>query len=462
MTLNYIKIKYISPVSQYKFSNGCGCQYLLIFIETNDSNIPYIHRIIIKDINNITESVRAYSINRNIKLTAPHVSIKLFELMNHKITLLFSGKIDFTKARTPTIIKLHTPTFLNSVRTDDYIGNKTFLNEKFNNFMERSTKSYCLLFIDIITPQKKIILPQKVALTDSNDTPVYNRYTNNLMIEYVPKQVKNNIWYNHQNKHKNNIKHFITSYCNNHTTFHDYANIYPVDTNQYYKYQQDKVTSKSQRILKDLRPSGQSPYHNNLIMSPTDGRTKGFTTHKDIKFTTYFNQLSLPTDTYTPESGFITRVAPQDYHTVIFPYSGNITKITNNSNHLNIEVTNTYYIPPSVSERDYLSVFLGHYTNPTSGVGAATRNYPELLQPQPNIVLKYNLIITKSDKYDSLKMMTKLTVGQWVNTGKEICDMFCGGGVVIFLCNRLIEFASDMKKPIDTFIKMNDVVGALH
>ena len=156
-------------------------------------------------------------------------------------------------------------------------------------------------------------------------------------------------------------------------------------------------------------------------------------------------------------------------------------------------------MPPDVRERDYLSVLLGNYTHAGVGVGAGTRWWPELLEPQPNTHLIYHLVmVTGSPKssfdFTNLKLKNiKRAVGVnspsrikpiWLEQGEEIGKFFCGGGegnrringggsMTIFLCNRPMDFTSDIKyfskmelkgsnhKSFDCLIRTRDIVGVL-
>ena len=61
---------------------------------------------------------------------------------------------------------------------------------------------------------------------------------------------------------------------------------------------------------------------------------------------------------------------------------------------------------------------------------------------------------------------------KWIEQGEEFGKIVCGGGSVIVLCNRKINFTDDInyysklipnaaKKPIDCLRRMRDTVGTL-
>ena len=190
-------------------------------------------------------------------------------------------------------------------------------------------------------------------------------------------------------------------------------------------------------------------------------------------------------------SGFYCRKCPQDYNGVCFPFSGDLKNITllKKSDHpytMIFRIDSDYYIPKNVSERALLSVLRGNHTYGGVGIGAGSRAFPELLKKQPNTHLTYYLIIVGATKRDFIKFSNKFSnidttlemnktihfKSTWVDKGEELGNIICGGGSVIVLCNRKINFENDirfysklvknsLKKPIDCLINIKDIVGKL-
>jgi len=108
-----LEIKYISPLSNYKFDKQSRYN---IVVFTNDSTKTLINEISLPEINNITDTVRAYNTNTEPILIAENVtsiSIKLFKNTNDKNkSLLFTRDINPKELKNNEVqqIDLYAPT----------------------------------------------------------------------------------------------------------------------------------------------------------------------------------------------------------------------------------------------------------------------------------------------------------------------------------------------------------------
>ena len=140
--------------------------------------------------------------------------------------------------------------------------------------------------------------------------------------------------------------------------------------------------------LKQFRPLKYDPYINNLISSPTDGRVYGFNIEKTTNFKInndkyHFRNLVTKPYELLNGSGFINRLTFSDYQRIYIPYSGflkeiGIHNLDSKQYCISLRFESTYFMPPSVHEREYVSVIYGHATQ-------MAPIYPELMDVQPKI-----------------------------------------------------------------------------
>ena len=95
--MEYIELLYISPVSKYRFNDNI--KYTLVFTNTIGNKV-YIHKVPLKNINNVTKQNRAYSVYKTLKVPAnSNIIVNLFEYNTNsdKIKLLFRGNMNMSK-----------------------------------------------------------------------------------------------------------------------------------------------------------------------------------------------------------------------------------------------------------------------------------------------------------------------------------------------------------------------------
>lgn len=495
---NYIELEYISPVSKFNFNN-IDHEYLLVLINTTAIN-TFISKTIIKDINNIDDTVRGFPIGKAIKLSNeqninyPSYKIGIFD--NNKkagtISLLFYGFLEVDKYEygSKSRLFMRVPP---SSKITQYSNDNSFIDERFYNFPVNTNENppFCLLFFSkrrmVNIPILKQLSPD---LKIEYNNYVFDRYSNILIKEFIPSDVKNQIFKLEKpsisTKHYLHNKYYNKKYCKN-SKYVDFLKDYQV-----YRKTFD-------------RPLKYDPYLNNTLVSPLDSRIRGFNINPTLKFNIGDKELQLHNIIKKPfellkGSGYISRICPQDVQKVFAPYSGYLKEIKINGkndsipNLVTLRFESTYYIPVHVHERDYLSVLNGNYTHAGSGVGAGTRWWPELSNPQPNTNLIFYLVLIPYGNNSIIKFTNKklteikkiLSLGQnfrikpmWIQQGEEICRFICGsnvggGHMAIMLSNRPIDFTSDIKhfskinnqdskfKPFDTYIQARDLVGLLN
>lgn len=474
-----IEINYISPMSNYKFDIKHN-KYYLVFINSFKSNNITINKIEIKDINNINESIRSYYIGRAIKITSEnsYYLIRLFEhdMSTKNINLLFSGKLELTNSKLNNVIKivLQPPTrVINSLRSTIYVDDTDFLDEQFYNYETLDNSNKCILFItrmhgSDMTKNVPIIKPYIYKFDASNKKYIYDRYNNCVIKE-------------HQ-------LYTIDIFCKN-NTYNDYIKfikLYNIDTNKYENKDNDTFKSMFMRkINSNFRLLRTDPYLNNIIVCPIDGRLSAFNIDKSLKFKLSgkefeFNDLVSKPYELINKNGFMIRSIPSDYQRIHIPYSASLKEIgiygnINELYYISMRFETDYYIPPNVHEREYISVIYGN------GILEA-RTSPELLDVQPHNRLIYHLILIGGISSNSISFINnkvldlkeKVTINNRIrikpiefNQGEELAVFNCCFGNTIFMTNRPVKFASDIKfyselnKPIESYIRCKDIVGLL-
>jgi len=513
--IGYIDINYISPISKYTFDTK-NKKYHIIFLSTIESNSIVIHKVELKNIDNVTGSIRSYGINASIALT-PSMLYSTFEILLFQqdlksdiIELIFVGTIDINNVdyNNKDVFTLKKPfSVMNELRHGKYIDDTSYLSEQFFNYESYDVDNKCLLFTTKkFKTDKPIIKPfiYKFDLSTDN-TFVFNRYHQQVIKEIMPSFTQND--YNKS----------ISNYCKN-NTYDDYLKLikeYQIDINKYTNVNiNDQKNFKlllNRKINLQYRPIKYDLYMNNTLTNPTDGRIRGFYVDKSLNFNLYgvkYNLDELITKPYeltdhdidTVESemnvkvrqrvhilssGFISRIIPSDYQRVHLPYGGHLKEVSisdssqNKPYIMSLKFECRYFIPPSVTERDLLSAIYGYDVS-------VTRAYPELAYKQPDTTLIYYLILvgTSEDsiiftngKLKNMKDIVQKNTNYrikplWLEQGEEIATFNCCAGYSIFLVNTKIEFTEDISyyskvndntlyKPIDTYVKLNDVVGRL-
>jgi hypothetical protein len=479
-----IEINYISPLSKYIFDKTE--RYYLVLINTSKSNNVLINKIEIPTIDNITNNIRAYTINKSMQimseLQSPYYSVRLFKhtIGSNKLSLLFVTDIDINYFEHNNIskIELVAPSkVLGNNRNGIYVDENSFLDEQYNNYESDDNQNKCILFVaKVKKTNKELIKPYifKFDLSKSNKF-VYHRYHNNIIKE----QDELNI-----------------SYLCQTNSFNDYIkliNSQSIDVNRYEKKDRNTFSSMFMRRinLTNFRKIVYNPYLNNTIISPVDSRILGFDINSATKFkfnniNFHYKDLVTNSDELLNGSGFVNRVSLSDYQRFHNPYSAYLSEIgiyNQNSSqyYISLKFTTDYFIPPTVHEREYISVVYGHNIQ-------NSRGYPELVEKQPKTYLVFYLIIFGDASNESIQFTnTKLVNLQkivnlnssyktkkiWIEQGEELGVFNCCYGNVLFMINRPIDFASDIKyysklennstlyKQIECFVKVNDMIGLI-
>ncbi len=413
--VKYINLQYLSPISNFVFDTTTTKYVLIFFNSSHDSTI--MHKITITDIDNITETIRAYSINRSFKLPCnTHFNVMLFAHSCKKIYLLFSGelnKLNNNNKKMNMLILKKPVTVGNKLLHTDYINMKSFLQETFFDLNKFDHNQQCIIFYTTTPkPSAPIIKPLHINVSDAYTTFTYDRYA----------------------------KNFVTA--------------------GKYSLQKDKTIQRKIRF---------DPFSNNVIVAPVDGKLRAFkinsSTVLNINYRQYKISQLVEFSEIDNSHGYITEVGYDDYKYIHMPYSGKLKQIRCHNNITIFKFESQYFIPDSVSERDYLSVVNGNYTYGGVGVGAGTRAYPELIAPQPKITLIFYLILFQPINYTNknLKQNNKFS-DSYFQQGEEVGYCTQDTNYVAILANRPIEFASDIQlknEANSTFIKAKDIVGIL-
>jgi len=494
----YISFQYLSPISKYNFDDGSKILMTIVNTSLNDNILCY--KIDVKELNNVTSTVRGYPVQKSIQLpldAKDNYSIRIFKVRDNTLYLIFTGE---SKMDTDVIRLVPPPAVLGKLRNSYYNNDDNLLDEQFYNFDNIESLSHCLLFYKrtIGRPPYAVITPLSVNINTSNYTWVYNRYVDNIIREYVPDDMRDNV--------KKNFSKHVVKFMNNfqpNTAYTDYIKKYYIDTSIFFD---PKINTNMEKgcwnmVNQDNRPLFYLPNNNNIITSPTDGRTRGFIATPEMTMS-FFDDIytikELISKPFQIDTGgcFITRVAPQDYNRVYIPYSAHLRELGIRFNKnvciMTMKFESSYFMPHSVSERDYLSLTNGNFTNSGWGAGiGGTRNHPEFLQVQPDTTLIYHLVLIVPTINDNMPIFTneklisiqnKLHQDQpiykippiWMDKGEELARLSCGGGYVCFITNRPVSFSPDINyyskiipndnkliAPIDTYVKANDNIGIL-
>jgi len=319
-TVEVLEINYISPISNYKFDLKDN-KYYLVFVNTS-SNGVIITKLDLLDINNISDSVRAYAIQQGVARTTPvneklWYSIRLFQhhIKTNKIVLLFANELDLDQLPFNAIqeMPLFTPsTVVGQLRSVIYVDETSFLAEEFYNYESYVPKNKCLLFVNRKTQSKMKNNNQLlIKYNNSDEVYVYDRYHHNIIKEQKGDDIQ--------------------LYCSN-NTFNDYVKFikkYSIDVNKYLDKKPDTFKSMLMRkINPQYRIKMGDPLRNNIINAPTDGRITTFKTHRKSIINIRNKSFRLDQLTQNPSeviNGFYSRLTPGDYPRIAMPYQGYLT-----------------------------------------------------------------------------------------------------------------------------------------
>lgn len=452
--MDIININYISPIGNYKFDNKLNNYYLV------HVGIDKIHKILLPNLDNINQQCRAFAIDRAIKITNhyayPTQSFLIFEhnIKENIIKLLFVAKFDPVKYDYFGIIELtlrQPSKVLGDYRMSNYVSDKSFIYEQFFNYesFEPQVENKCILFMSKLhKTQKKITEPTIIKL-DSSDRLIFNRYHNALIKEILPSPIP------------------LNDLCLSNTQ-DDYIKLvghYNIDVNRYNK---TNLSTFKELFLRPInptfRPLVSQYYFNNLINAPADGRVKAF----DVKDSPYpLNEIIQVPFALNEGSGMMTRLTPGDYQRVSMPYPGYLTEVLVLPAYTALKFESTYFMPPSVEEREYISVLYGHRVS-------MSREFPELVDVQPRIKLIFyvilfgkNVVLTNVKLIDTQKVCkTKIPYEKvWFEKGEEIGGFNCCHGNVMFITNRPIDFTNDIRywssENMECYIRNKDIFGLL-
>ena len=415
-----LEINYLSPMATYNFSNTN--KYFLVISYTNiDRIIIYKYPI---SLNNVNSTLRAYHIGKSLKIPVTEVpimfTVQIFKLDHYNtLTLLFTNVVDPStfeyyniKAITlySTVLNKHTK----------YDNEASFLSEQFYNYEMLSSVDQCIIFFTLKREDINDYLRSNIILISSLPKNVsYNKYH---QIFTLPIEPNNNLQFNN---YSNFVKH------------------YQIDISKYLK---KNNTNFKDMFLRKIDMEKRLVTHNsslnNVITCPTDC--------SKVKI---LSNVS-----------FSCELSPSNYPRVHMPYQGYLLDIRakylpNNKLCYILNFTNDYFIPPSVDEREYISVVYGQNIN-------VSRGYPELVAVQPDTRLFFDLILVgssnkesiiitnnKLEKFVPLKNKKKL----WFDKGEEMCGFNDCLGQIIVSFNRNLLFG--IQNGFNNFIKLNDTIG---
>jgi hypothetical protein len=469
MTTNKIlglNVKFISPDSVHKFIPNN--QYYLIFTGYHENNI-IINKIQLKNINNITDTIITYIVNKHI--TLPKInslySIKLFSYNKQELELLFTTKIDLNN-NIPEAIIMYKPTLVNGKnRHTVYVDETSFFDEVFYNYETHNVNEKCVLFMsqdsDVISDNKHILIDINklnytlidinklnytlIDINKLNYTFVYDKYNQSMIKETMPNNF-NSMKYTLFDKLMLHNNYFSNNFCSNSITndYKSYIDYYQIDTN---------IFNPDKTINLKYRPIFQTNYMNNIMIAPMDGRY-----YKTVisKFKELFN---LPIYNDYGINQIVCRNSPQDHGSIFIPYPGYLKEINTINNMYVLKFVNDYYIPPNTNERAYMSVLNGNHIYSELGgaiaigglgvgVGAGSRGCPETLNVQPDYKLIYYLIIPTN-----VKLLTSEL--KWYDIGIKLGYFECDKGFIGISSNRLLNFEQNIN--VDIKLKARDILA---
>lgn len=415
----FLEFQYISPTSTYKFTN----KYLLVAYNTNN-DVVQINKMPLSLLNNVDNLTRAYPIQMCIDINnySDILVIKLFEISGGSARLFFSGKCDISKIEmnNKEVVKLYSPSLIN--KAPRYASYNMFdkednlLSEQFFNYENTLPSQECLIFVVLTQLEKnRLELSQNIVYQSKQFPYIYDRYCNSIM-----KEIK----YNKQENVIRNIPSgaytLINAGCD--------GRVMPIMINNFkskaFYVNKNKIVFKNISVLNNLPE------------------------FKDLKF----------------GAGFVSRTAPQDYQKTFMPYDGYLTDIGmfyRNSWYITVmRFESNYFVPKSVHEREYISVILGH---PVFNA----KYYPEEMDVQPNTKLIFFVLLLNNNLSFTNKKLAEIKITDdkltntnkiWFDKGEELTNK---NNYVITLCNRKIQFSSDVTTYNETYIRAKDITGEI-
>lgn len=418
--MSNIEINYIAPITNYNFSKSNKYYLVISFIKGN--NI-IIHQLPIT-MNNVTDTKRAYHINKMFLWNGGKISVQIFQHeQNNKLTLLFTNNINpgaFEINNISPITLYPLPTTFNLPKTTIYKNKLSFLSEQFFNYEALTPLNQCVIFF---TNRPNTLYQKIPSFTFSIQSlpkgSSYNKYHEIFTVQNAP---------------------IITS------DYVRYMGHYQVDINKYVPKMNSNFNDMILRKI-DLskRPITYTPYLNNVITCPMDCSA--------VKI--------------IDGNSFSCSLSPSDYFRFHLPYQGYLIDVK--KKYLDgricyvLNFANNYFIPKSVGEREYISVVYGQNVQ-------MSRGYPELVTVQPDTSLYFDVILignkndesiifTNKDVSDFMEKQNKKSL--WIDQSVEICGFNKCLGQIVVKFNRGIEFDKNIRNDMGNFIKLNDMIGYL-
>lgn len=454
--MSLLELSYISPISNYNFNTPKSTYRLVIYSKisnniNSNTNLTWI--IPINNINNISKQIRAFPIAKMINI--PNITgikdqpwdIKLFKFnsANNRLTLLFTGNINLKKSGEYNIL-MHSPhpimNNLISIIVENGLTVSDYYLEPFHD-VKINLNNRCLVMAQITNiPSSPIVKP--IMFSDQNAKSVYlvNRYGTTNVIEYA--------------SYGDNIGKGIHKIYEHSIGLNSKMNVMYKNI-PYDKFILDNMISNTER------PHYYENNKNNTLTVPVDGRVMMFQNKHNLniikKFIISSSEMSQMLSNNHDQnaniirgSGFISRITPRDKKELYMPYDGYITEIVNGLNFISFKIVNTYFMPPSVLERDVMSVAQGQCIRGADGCD-------ERLEQQPQIKFVMYMIITSNnnqklniinpkfskiifpnqikDKNGLKKYKTKI----WLYKGDLIGHLNNQVSFVTCLTNRSIDFS---------------------
>ena len=355
-----------------------------------------------------------------IRSDGSYKSISIFVINRtsyNKLILLCSGQIyynDLDKNKVYPVILNRPVNSLNEQINITDVGITSYIDERLFNYDYILNTNPNIVKVSITNKNIYPISNTKIIKKKIDETYLYDRYSNNIIKEY------NSIGTRLSDRNLSNI----TSNKN-------------------------IIKVSNERILNLM------PYDNNQIISPVDGRIRGFIINPTLHITLYSDMSSQKylvskfindkplfelNNSNNFNNGFSMRVTRQDNKNVIVPYGGILTDVSEGSNTIIFRFETSYFISRDINERDYWSSITGWFN---SGNGMGNRYWPEYLNPQrKDDHLKYYVII--SNPYGSNYISNRNIKSSSYDKGEKLCYVE-NGGIVTVLFNRNIKFSKDIE-----------------
>ena len=185
-----IEFNYISPLVKFKFDSK---NIYMLVITHSDLKDVFIHKIIINGLDNVTDTIRGYLINRSVQVnssilgTILNVRLYCHDIINNTIQLFGMADINLEKYEynNKSIIYMTVPNNIHNYRITDYSDDTVFLYEYFHGVENITESSKYLLFFRLVQHNNKNIgkftTPTIISYVDNTKINfVYNKFVLNL------------------------------------------------------------------------------------------------------------------------------------------------------------------------------------------------------------------------------------------------------------------------------------------